>query len=335
VGGRGDGARAGTRRPASAILRLRPPKSGVVRYAALPTRRRVQRRGRLGEAKERAQASDVLHLPPPPSPYVTCGARPSSTYVPHLELAVCDAAPPPKTYSPLIVIVLQYGSEGDSARRRCESKTDNINGCVGRRRKHGGSAPVRTKMRVHRARRRGEDGPIYTRPARIALQRASSLKNAIGWKGCALRFPFWRPISSNVPYAAWPASAGDAPYAPDVLRRHPAATFGVHPASTIMRSCGLRSVPARDTPETMFAADGVPSYSGICGAYPTRAAFALTLHPENENKVFATRPKMSAWTGAGVQCLLLIVLWLWLWLWDRRDEGESVHRGGRVGIAGR
>ncbi|KAJ7828183.1 hypothetical protein B0H13DRAFT_2373321 [Mycena leptocephala] len=172
------------------------------------------------------------------------------------------------------------------------------------------------------ARRRGEDGPIYER---APLQRAS-LANAIGWKGRALRsarFPFWgHNFSSTV--RRGPALRGRC----TLRTRRSAATSGAHPASTIVRSCGLQSV---DTPETMFAADGAPSYSGICGAYPTRNTFAFTPPQKKCEKVFATRPKMSAWTGAGVCSAAHRTLALALAL-GPEGRGESVHRGGRVWV---
>jgi hypothetical protein len=86
------------RHPTSCVRHLASPSAeirGGTRCSPSPTRRRVQRRGRLGEAKERAQAPapDVLRLPPPPHPSAAYGARPSSTYVPHLELAVRESTP--------------------------------------------------------------------------------------------------------------------------------------------------------------------------------------------------------------------------------------------------
>jgi hypothetical protein len=124
--------------------------------------------------------------------------------------------------------------------------TDNINGCVGRRRQAtqerricASSHEDEVGTYAPRARRHREDGPIYTRPARIALQRASALKNAIGWH-CGARGFLSGVITSPPLYVRGPHSAGDASYAPDVLQLHRAATSGAHPASTIVRSCDLR-----------------------------------------------------------------------------------------------
>ncbi|KAJ7826721.1 hypothetical protein B0H13DRAFT_1918049 [Mycena leptocephala] len=259
----------------------------------------VRARARVGEAMERAQAPapDVLRLPPPPHPSAAYGARPSPIYAPHLELAVCGPAPPPKTDSPLIV--LGYGREGNSARRRCGWMTDNIN---------GSSASGYASAEDLRRGRGGDDA--HTRRVHRTLVGIGRMDPSThARRDCAPACVF----SSK---RNWMGGTRDSV----ITTLHPAATSGVHPASTIVRSCGLRSVPAL-APPNMYSP---PTGAGTGSAHRTlesaartltRNTFAFTPPPKKKKNVkkYALRARKCR-LGRGR-------------LWDRRDGRKRIQRG--------
>jgi hypothetical protein len=132
-------------------------------------------------------------------------------------------------------------------------------------------------------------------------------------------------ITSPPLYVGGPHSAGDAPYASDVL--HPTSPssiphLNIHPHLDLV-VCGPNPHP-RETPPKPYspwtggATRRVPHESHVCVCATPPAPKMRT--------VFATRPKMSAWTGAP-----LVVLWLRLWNWtglEGRTPHIALHEGG-------